>query len=137
MKIIIDSNIFISALIKKDGLTRSIIINSDCIFLFPEYEFQEIYKYKEEIMKKSGYSEREFIQAISLLLNNMRIVRREEICDYYNEAFEIMDKIDHDDIIFIATALAFNATIWSDDFHFKMQNKVNSLTTREMKNYLQ
>ncbi len=133
MNIVIDTNIFISALIKKEGLARELIINSDNSFLFPEYEFQEVYKYKEDILKKSGYSETEFIQAISLLLNHMRIIKYEEICAYYNEAFEIMDKIDHDDIIFIATAIAFNAAVWSDDAHFKMQNKIRSLTTQEMK----
>lgn len=111
MKIVIDTNVFISALIKKDGLTRNIIINSGNNFLFPEYEFQEVYKYKEEISKKSGYSNIEFIQAISLLLNHMRIVKHEEICDCYNESFEIMNKIDLDDMIFIATTLAFDAII--------------------------
>ena len=136
MKIVIDTNVFMSALIKKSGLTRNIIINSGNNFLFPEYEFQEIYKYKEEISKKSGYSNIEFIQSVSLLLNHMRIVKHEEIRNYYNEALEIMDKIDHDDITFIATALAFDAIIWSDDSHFKMQDRVNCLTTEEMRNYL-
>lgn len=135
MKIVVDSNIFISALVKKEGLSRDIIINSDHDFLFPEYEFQEIYEHKEYIQKKSEHSSIEFIQAISSLLNHMRIVTYEEICNHYNEAFEIMSRIDIDDVIFIATALAFDAIIWSDDFHFKMQNRVQSLTTEEMKNY--
>ncbi len=134
MNIVIDSNVFISALIK-DSLTRSIILKSDNIFLFPEFEFQEIYKYKEDIQKKSGYSEIEFIKMISFLLKNMKIVTYEEICNHYDKAGEIMDKIDHDDAVFIATALAFNAIIWSDDTHFKKQNRIKSLTTEEMKNY--
>lgn len=135
MNVVIDSNIFISALIKKDGFTRGIIINSSHNFLFPEYEFQEIYKYKKDILKKSGYSEIELIEAISSLLNHMRIVSHEEICNYYSEAFEIINKIDPDDKIFIATALAFDAIIWSDDKYFKMQDRIKSLTTEEMKNY--
>lgn len=135
MRIVIDSNVFISALIKREGLSREIIINSNNIFFFPEYEFQEIYKYKEVIQGKSRYSDREFIQAVSSLLNHMRIATYEEIRDYYNEAFEVMNEIDPDDVIFIATALAFNAIVWSDDIHFKMQNRVKSLTTDEMKYY--
>lgn len=135
MRIVIDSNVFISALIKREGLSREIIINSNNIFFFPEYEFQERYKYKEVIQGKSRYSDREFIQAVSSLLNHMRIATYEEIRDYYNEAFEVMNEIDPDDVIFIATALAFNAIVWSDDIHFKMQNRVKSLTTDEMKYY--
>jgi predicted nucleic acid-binding protein len=134
MKIVVDTNIFISALIK-DSLTREIIINSENIFLFPEYEFQEIYKYKEYIIKKTGYSETEFIKMISFLLKNMRIVTYEEICNYYSEAFEIINKIDSNDIIFIATALAFEAIIWSDDMHFKMQNQIKTFTTEEIRNF--
>ena len=132
MNIVIDSNIFISTLIKKEGLTRNIIINSGNNFLFPEYEFQEVYKYKEEILKKSGYSEIEFIQAVSLLLNHMRVIRYEEICNYYNEAFEIMDKIDPDDIIFIATALSFKCPIWSDDKHFQKQKIIKIFKTKDI-----
>lgn len=134
MRIVIDTNIFISALIKENQ-TREMIINSNDTFIFPEYEFQEIYKHKEDIQKKSGYSEIEFIKMTSFLLKNMKIVTYEEICNYYNEAYEIMNKIDSDDKIFIATALAFDAIIWSDDKHFKMQDRVKSLTTEEMKNY--
>ena len=48
---------------------------------------------------------------ISFLLKNMKIVTYEEICNHYDKAGEIMDKIDHDDAVFIATALAFNAII--------------------------
>lgn len=134
MKIVVDSNVFISALIK-DSLTREIIIKSNNIFLFPEFEFQEVYRYKEYILKKSGYSEIEFIKMVSMLLKNMKIISYEEICDYYGEAHRIMDKIDPDDIIFIAAALAFKALIWSDDAHFKMQDRVKTLTTEEIKNY--
>jgi putative PIN family toxin of toxin-antitoxin system len=135
MNIVIDTNIFISALIKKEGLTRTLLINSDHNFLFPEYEFQEIYKYKEEILRKSGYSDSEFITAISALLNNMKIVTNEEICKEYNNALQIMEQIDKDDTIFIAAALAFNAVIWSEDAHFKMQNKIKVLNTLEMRDY--
>lgn len=135
MKVVIDTNIFMSALIK-DSFTREIIFNSDNIFLFPEYEFQEIYKYKEEIQEKSGYSEIEFIKMMIFLLKYMTIVSYEEIYKYYNLAKEIMDKIDPEDTIFIATALAYNAVIWSDDYHFKMQNLIKTLTTQEIKNII-
>ncbi|MBI2004103.1 hypothetical protein HYS72_01430 [Candidatus Pacearchaeota archaeon] len=48
--IVIDTNIFISSLIK-EGLTREIITNSKINFLFPEFELEEIYSHKEEIIK--------------------------------------------------------------------------------------
>lgn len=134
MKLVIDTNIFISALIKREGLTRNIMLNSDNYFFFPEYEFQEIYKYKDDILKKSEYSEAEFIVAMAALLNNIHIISYEEIRSSYDEACNIMNSIDSGDTIFIATALAFDALIWSDDQHFKKQNRIKCLTTEDMKN---
>lgn len=131
MKLVIDTNIFISAL-KKDSFTREIIVNSGHYIIFPEYEFQEIYKYKDEIIRKAGYSENEFIRLTTLLLNHMRIVSYEEIKESYDEACSIMQDIDYGDIIYIATALTFNAFIWSDDKHFKKQNRIKILTTEDM-----
>jgi predicted nucleic acid-binding protein len=132
MNLVIDTNVFISALIKENSVARKIARKSELNFLFPEFEFQEIYKHKEDLLNKSGYSEIEFIQATSYLLRHMRIVRFFEICDYLTEARAIIGKIDPDDSIFIATALAFNCPIWSDDKHFKKQNKVKIITTKDM-----
>ena len=53
MNIVIDTNIFISALIK-DGLTRKLIVESEHNLLFPEFELDEIKNHKSYIIKKSG-----------------------------------------------------------------------------------
>lgn len=131
IKVVIDTNVFMSALMK-DSLTREIIVNSRYLFLFPEYEFQEIYKYKDDIIKKAGYSEKEFIRLTSLLLNHVRIVSHEEIRNNYDEACKIMNNIDINDAMFIATAIALGAFIWSDDKDFKRQGRVKILTTEDM-----
>jgi predicted nucleic acid-binding protein len=124
-----------SALIK-DSVTRELIINSKDNLLFPEFEFDEIEKHKEEILEKSKLSLQEFADLSSKLLKYVRIVKNEEILDYKNQAFDIIGKIDEDDVIFIATALACNAVIWSDDSDFQKQNIVKISTTFEMvKNY--
>ena len=135
MNIVVDTNIFMSALIK-DSVTRELIINSKDNLLFPEFEFDEIEKHKEEILEKSKLSLQEFADLFSKLLKYVRIVKNEEILDYKNQAFDIIGKIDEDDVIFIAAALACNAVIWSDDSDFQKQNIVKVSTTFEMvKNY--
>src|SRR3990172_7166118 len=123
MNIVIDTNIFISALIK-NSLTRHLIINSKDNLLFPEFEFIEIKNHLPEILEKSGLSHKELEDLIKNLLRYVKVVRTEEIINYKNRAFGIMGEIDKGDIIFIATALATNAVIWSDDKHFKKQNEV-------------
>ena len=79
--IVIDTNIFISALIK-EGLTRKLIINSQFKLFFPEYEFIEIKNNKEEIIKKSGLSETELINLIRQLLKYVKIVRDSRIVKF-------------------------------------------------------
>ena len=154
MNIVIDTNVFISALVK-NSLTRSIIINSKNNLLFPEFELEEIKKHKLEIIKKSGLSEKEMNVLISKspfslfvgtlgcsekslisltlrLLNYVKIIPTEIILPYKSKAKEIIGEIDYDDVIFVATALCFGACVWTDDKHFKKQNIITSLTTREM-----
>lgn len=59
MKIVLDSNILFSALIK-DSITRRIILECDSIFLFPSFIFEEMEKHKKELLKKSKMEEKEF-----------------------------------------------------------------------------
>ncbi len=56
MKIVIDTNKLMSALIK-DSLTRTIITTSGWSFYYPNISFQEIEKYKNVILEKSEMSE--------------------------------------------------------------------------------
>jgi predicted nucleic acid-binding protein len=135
MNIVIDTNIFISALIK-EGIVRKIIAEAGHNLLFPEFEFEEIKRHKQEIIKKSGLSEKEFDILLLRLLNYVKIIPTNIILNYKKRAFEIIGKIDSDDTMFIATALAFNCPIWSEDKHFKKQNKIKIITTKDMVDYL-
>ncbi len=129
--IVIDTNIFISALIK-DSLTRELIINSPFNLFFPEYEFTEIKNNKEEIIKKSGLSEIELINLIRHLLKHVKIIKNSRIIKYRTKADEIMKNIDEDDAVFVAVALTLNCPIWSDDGHFQKQKEIKVFTTKEI-----
>lgn len=108
------------------------MVNSKDNLLFPEFEFSEIERHKEEILKKSKLLSNEFENLFSELLKYVQIVKAEEIINYKNQAFGIMDGVDKDDVIFIAAALAYNAAIWSDDADFQKQDKIKILTTKEV-----
>jgi len=131
MKIIIDTNILMSALIK-DSITRKIIFESGFDFYYPMESFKELLKYKSLILEKSGMDEIEYNNIFFLLLRKIKTIHAELIQDFFQKAKYLMHHIDPDDIIFIATALAFDATIWSDDMHFQEQNSIRIFTTKEM-----
>ena len=129
--IVIDTNIIISALIK-DGATRKILLDPKFNFIFPEYGLGEIYFYKDYIIKKSKITEEEFDRLLLRMLKYVKLVPSDIIKKFRDLADNIIGKIDKKDTVFIATALAFKCPIWSDDIHFKRQNKIKILTTPDI-----
>ena len=136
MIIVIDVNPLMSALIK-DSAVRRVIANSDLEFCFPEPALQKIRKYKDYILEKSGLSELEYLVILYTLLRFIRIIPLEEIINNWNEAKKIMERIDPEDVVFIATALSQeDVFIWSDDKHFEKQDKVKIWKTKDLLDYI-
>lgn len=59
MKIIVDCNRIIASFIKA-GTTRSLLLNSSFDFVAPDFIFDELYKYKDTIIKKAKISKEQF-----------------------------------------------------------------------------
>jgi len=132
MRIILDSNILFSALIK-NSFTRKKLLEYQGHFLFPEIIFQEIEKHKEELRKKSSTPPEEFYALLELLLKKVEIVPTSQIVQLKGRALEIIENIDRDDVLFIACALAFpNSVIWSDDKRLKLQKAVKVYSSQEI-----
>lgn len=130
MKLIIDTNRIIAALIKK-GASRRIIFNRDFEFITPEHSIGEIYKYEDEIRKKANISHEEFEILLSLIFENIKIISKENYHDFLEIAKTLISDID--DVPFIAACFATKANgIWSDDSHFFEQNKIKVFRTFEM-----
>lgn len=132
MKIVVDVNIVLSALIR-DSTTREIILKSELEFHFPEPSLHKIRKYKSYIQEKSGLDDWEFAEIMAKLFKYIRLVSEEEIMGKWQEAKEIMESIDPEDVVFIATALSTeNSTIWSDDKDFDRQTRIKTIKTKDM-----
>jgi predicted nucleic acid-binding protein len=132
LKIVLDSNILFSALIK-DSVTRRIILEYNGLFLFPSYIFEEMNKHKEELLKKSGLEPAAFHQLLGLVLQKVVIVPTETLLRYRTEAYDLVKDIDPDDTLFIACALAYSGSvIWSEDKELKKQGRIHIITTTEM-----
>ena len=132
MKIIIDSNILFSALIR-DSFTRRLILEYEEQFLFPEFIFEEMEKHKEELFRKSGMTTEDLNKLLQLIIKKILIVPNSILIPYRKEALEIIKEIDIDDVLFIACALAYpNSILWSNDKDLKKQNKVTVLSTAEI-----
>ena len=132
MKIILDVNVILSALIR-DSTTRKIILNSEFDFYFPELSLHKIRKYKDYILEKSGLTEEEFNKLMATLFKYIKLVPTEETEKNWHEAKKIMEHVDPEDVVFIATALSISdSVIWSDDRHFEKQDKIRIFKTKDM-----
>src|SRR3989338_3173250 len=99
MKVILDVNVILSALIR-DSTTRKIILNSQFDFYFPESSLHKIRKYKGYILEKSGLTEEEYDKIMATLFKYIRLVPTEEIEKTWDKAKKIMEHIDPEDIVF-------------------------------------
>jgi predicted nucleic acid-binding protein len=136
-KIILDSNILFSAMIK-DSFTRKMILEFEGFFLFPSFIFEEIKKNKKELLMKSKMKKKEFDLLLELLLQKVIIIEKEILNKYKKEAFEIIKEIDPNDAVFISCALAYpESIIWSDDKKLKKQTKIKVLNTSEIYSYFE
>ncbi len=135
MRLIVDTNIIISALVK-DGLARAIMNNNLIEFHAPDYAINEVNKHMDEIIKKSKLDKSKIDLLFSLLMQNVDIVPEEIIKPKIDGAISIMKNVDINDAPILACALAIpNDGIWTEDKHLEKQNKAKVWKTRELISY--
>ena len=78
MRVIVDSNRIISALIK-EGVSRKILSSKNIEFFTVDYVMKEINKYKAVILEKSAMSKEQVDTLFSLVMENINIVPEEDI----------------------------------------------------------
>lgn len=101
MKLVLDTNIFISSLLK-DGVARKIVTEFSGSLLFPEYVLEEIEEHKQELIEKSGLNEIGFDILVLKLLRYVRIVPKTYYAFTEEEARKIVEHIDLGDVPILA-----------------------------------
>lgn len=132
MKLIIDTNIIFSGLIKQ-SITREILLSPYFEFYIPDFYNIELNKYKSYIIAKFNGNEGDLDDLITILHEKLFIVPENEYSDKIEKAKEIIGKIDPKDVPFIALALSIgNDGIWTRDDHFNKQNKIKIYSTSDL-----
>ena len=129
MKLVIDTNIIIAAMIK-NSLSRRIISTPQFQFITSDHTLQELSRYEKTIRKKARLTHQEFDLVVSLLFDHITIVPKEEYNMFLAIATTLIEDIN--DVPFIALCLATKADgIWSDDTHFYTQKQVTVFRTKD------
>ncbi len=130
MKATVDANILFSALLKK-SLTRRIWFVPEIRLFAPRFLLKEFQKYASYLENKYHGNTAEFQSLCEKLLEQVVFVEDGELKPYLPAAASLSK--DPKDWLYLACALKENTIIWSDDKEFKKQARVETKTTKEMK----
>ncbi|WP_251343422.1 PIN domain-containing protein [Haloplanus halophilus] len=131
MKLVIDANVVISALIA-DSKTRELIVTLEPDLLTPAFVHDEIENYEDLIVEKSGMKPDRVTQFIDLLFQYIDVVPASEFYPAIRSADEAIGDTDPDDVLYLACAIARDAAIWSDDSDFDEQDLVETYSTSDV-----
>ena len=137
MRLVLDTNILIAALIK-NSLSRELLLSPDFEFLLPEYALEEVRRHRAKIARHSGLKYGEIDLLLSLFLESITVVAHERIVPSLKAAEALIGALDPDDVPFVALALATeNDGIWSNDRAFESLPGIKQWKTADLKAYIQ
>lgn len=115
-----------------DSVTRTLLRTVDDQLVAPERLRTELERYDDLLREKSGLTEAELDTLRTRLFAHVELVPDAELDAHRDDAENALVEIDPDDVIFLATALAVDGAIWSDDRHFQEQDRVPVVTTEDV-----
>jgi predicted nucleic acid-binding protein len=118
MKIIVDSNVVVSAILNKHSRIGELLIFGRRQFEFfaPTLVKSEIEQHQLRLIKISKLSEDDFERVREELFECLTFVQEEEIpYSYWHQSLPIVREVDMDDIAFVALAAYLDGRLWTGD----------------------
>ena len=130
MDLVVDANVLFSILIKS-GKTEEIMLEPELNLFCPEFIFEEFEKYKDEILRKTKRSEKEYKEVFEVVKAKITTIPNEETEIHMDEARRICP--DQKDADYFALALKLKCPVWSNDKQVKnKQNEIRVYNTEEL-----
>ena len=123
MKVIVDTNIIFSALLKEDNKYANILIKNDFNHDFYAVYFTivELFKHKEKIKKYSKLSDEDVLEVLYELLKHINIINDHIISiPAWKQAMHLVHDIDIKDLPNVALTIELDAKLWTNDTELKV-----------------
>ena len=131
MKLVVDANIVMAALIR-DSEARRIISSGELEFVSPDFVLEEVYKYEDYICVKSGLAKEEFELLLALVFERISIIPFSEYSACNDAAAAIMVN-DPKDMPYVACFLALKCDgIWTNDPDYDGKEGVKVINTGDL-----
>lgn len=116
MKVIVDTNIIFSLLLKSGHPYLNILSYNENDFYSCKYCFVELFKHKEKIIKYSKMPEAEILELLYQILVQIHFLDERIISNKsYFHAHNLCKDIDSKDISFITLTLELEGHLWTRD----------------------
>lgn len=131
MKLVVDANIVIAALIR-EGATRLLLMDEGFELFSPEYMLVELEEHGQEIASKAKREKEDFEKVLEVFKSRIRFVKPEMFAIFRKYARQISP--DKKDVEYFALAqyLGEYAALWSNDKKLKRQNSVKVYSTSDL-----
>ena len=129
MKLVLDSNVLMSMLIKPGRPLNLLFLEGLSIFS-PESLWEELARNKIEIMHKSQLSSDDFEGLLQVIKKSVVTLSEDILALFSAKAEHICP--DPDDTVFFAAALYLNCALWSNEKRLKHQDVIKVYSTHEL-----
>jgi predicted nucleic acid-binding protein len=122
MKVVIDTNIIFSALLREDNRYANAIIKNEEAYDFYAVYFTivELFKHKEKIQKFSKLSEEDILEILYELLKHIHIINDDIISiTSWKQAMQLAHDVDIKDVPNVALTIELSAQLWTNDNELK------------------
>lgn len=122
MKVIVDTNIIFSALLREDNrYARTLIKNEEKHDFYGVYfTIVELFKHKERIKQFSKLSEEDILEVLYELLKHINIINDDIISvSSWKAAMQLVYDVDVKDLPNVALTIELGAKLWTNDTELK------------------
>jgi len=134
MKLVVDANIAISAIISPAGKTRELLFMERLKLHAPPFLVEEMESHGPEIIEKSNLRELDYSIAIAQLFSCISFIPPSVYISSVATATSISP--DTDDIDYLALALHLQCPLWSNDKRLGKQARIQIIATHELERLL-
>jgi len=132
MKLVVDANIIISALIATNGDTYDLLFRKDLELFAPQLLKHEISKHENLIAEKAGLETQDIKEFFNVISKEIRFVPDSMLEEHKFFAREISP--DENDSEYFSLSLKLKCGIWSNDKKLKEQSLIKIYNTAELLN---
>ena len=122
MRIVVDTNIIFSALLRKENHYANLLIKNEeeHTFYGVYFTFVELFKHKERIAKYSKLPEDTLLEVLYELLKRIHIVNDDLISNQsWRQAIQLAHDVDIKDVPNIALTIELEGKLWTSDTALK------------------